>query len=187
MNHSSLQRRQWLKAGVALAVAGLTSKRALAAVPQSSVLPTGIRELAFYNQHTGESLKTGYWADGEYVPEALADINRILRDHRTNDVLPMQLPLLDLLYTLQGVLAVPRPFQIISGYRSPKTNAFLAANSGGVAKRSLHMQGMAVDIHIEGVPLDQLRRAAISLQTGGVGYYPASNFVHLDIGRVRNW
>lgn len=187
MNHSLLQRRQWLKAGVALAVAGLTSKPVLAAVPQSSVLPTGIRELAFYNQHTGESLKTSYWADGEYVPEALADINHILRDHRTNDVLPMQLPLLDLLYTLQGVLAIPRPFQIISGYRSPKTNAFLAANSGGVAKHSLHMQGMAVDIHVEGVPLDQLRRAAISLQTGGVGYYPASNFVHVDIGRVRSW
>ncbi len=121
------------------------------------------------------------------MPEALADINHILRDHRTNDVLPMQLPLLDLLYTLHGVLAVPRPFQIISGYRSPKTNALLAANSGGVAKHSLHMQGMAVDIHVEGVPLDQLRRAAIGLQTGGVGYYPASGFVHVDIGRARHW
>ncbi len=99
----------------------------------------------------------------------------------------MELPLLDLLYTLQGVLATPKPFQIISGYRSPQTNAMLAAHSGGVAKSSLHMQGRAIDIHVEGIPLDQLRRAAIALQVGGVGYYPASNFVHVDTGRVRAW
>lgn len=176
-------RRSWLKAGAALAVAGLGGRPAWAAVERK----TGERELSFYNLHTGESLKTSYWVDGEYVPESLADINHILRDYRTNDVLPMQLPLLELLYTLNGVLAVPRPFQIISGYRSPRTNAFLAANSGGVAKHSLHMQGMAVDIHVEGVPLDQLRRAAAGLQVGGVGYYPASGFVHVDIGRVRSW
>ncbi|MCK9989474.1 MAG: DUF882 domain-containing protein [Rugosibacter sp.] len=176
-------RRSWLKAGAALALTGFTGRSAWAAIDRKA----SARELSFYNQHTGESLKTSYWTDGEYVPEALADINHILRDHRTNDVLPMQLPLLDLLYTLHGVLAVPRPFQIISGYRSPKTNALLAANSGGVAKHSLHMQGMAVDIHVEGVPLDQLRRAAIGLQTGGVGYYPASGFVHVDIGRARHW
>lgn len=188
MSHSIFHsRRHWLKAGAALSLAGLASRPVLAGIQQVAVPQTGVRELAFYNQHTGESLKTSYWADGEYLPESLADINHILRDYRTNDVLPMELPLLDLLYTLQGTLAIPKPFQVISGYRSPQTNAMLAAHSGGVAKHSLHMEGMAVDIHIEGVPLDRLRQAAIRLQAGGVGYYPASNFVHVDIGRVRAW
>ncbi len=181
------KRRGWLKAGAvgtAFALTGLRSWSALAAVDRKS---NGVRELNLYNQHTGENLKTCYWAEGDYLPDALTDINHILRDYRTNDVLPMELPLLDLLYTLQGVLATPKPFQIISGYRSPQTNAMLAAHSGGVAKSSLHMQGRAIDIHVEGIPLDQLRRAAISLQVGGVGYYPASNFVHVDTGRVRTW
>lgn len=181
------KRRGWLKAsaiGTAFALTGLRSWQALAAVDHKS---NGVRELSFYNQHTGENLKTSYWAEGNYLPDALADINHILRDYRTDDVLPMDLPLLDLLHTLQGVLATPKPFQIISGYRSPKTNAMLAAHSGGVAKTSLHMQGRAIDIHVEGIPLDQLRRAAIELQVGGVGYYPASNFVHVDTGRVRTW
>lgn len=176
-------RRHWLKAGASLALAGLVSRPALSSVQQA----VGMRELSFYNRHTGESLKTSYWAEGDYLPEALVNINHILRDHRTNDVLPIELSLLDMLHTLQGVLATPRPFQIISGYRSPKTNAVLSANSGGVAKRSLHMQGKAIDICIEGIRLDQLRLAAISLQRGGVGYYPASNFVHVDTGRVRAW
>ncbi|WP_237218330.1 DUF882 domain-containing protein [Rugosibacter aromaticivorans] len=177
-------RRGWLKAGAAFALTGLRGWPALAAVDQKK---NGVRELAFYNQHTGESLKASYWADGNYLPDALTEINHILRDHRTNDVLPMGLPLLDLLYTLHGVLATPRPFQIISGYRSPQTNAFLAAHSDGVAKGSLHMQGKAIDLYVEGVPLDQLCRAAMDLHAGGVGYYPSSNFVHVDIGRVRAW
>lgn len=186
------KRRGWLKAGAvgtAVALTGLRSWPALATVDRESKnsVRAGVRELAFYNRHTGENLKASYWADGNYLPDALTDINHILRDYRTNDVLPMELPLLDLLYTLQGVLATPKPFQIISGYRSPKTNAMLAAHSGGVAKTSLHMQGRAVDIYIEGIPLDQLRRAAIALQVGGVGYYPESNFVHVDTGRVRAW
>ncbi len=186
------KRREWLKAGAvgtAVVLTGLRSWPALATVDRESKnsVREGVRELAFYNRHTGENLKASYWADGNYLPDALTDINRILRDHRTNDVLPMELPLLDLLYTLRGVLATPKPFQIISGYRSPKTNAMLAAHSGGVAKTSLHMQGRAVDIHVEGIPLDQLRRAAIALQVGGVGYYPESNFVHVDTGRVRAW
>ena len=183
----SRSRRHWLKTSAALSLVGMATRPAFASIGQVTLPQTRVRELAFYNQHTGESLKTSYWADGEYLQESLADINHILRDYRTNDVLPIELPLLDLLYTLQATLAIPKPFQVISGYRSPKTNAMLAAHSTGVAKRSLHMQGMAIDIHIEGLPLDHLRRAAISLQAGGVGYYPASNFVHVDIGSVRAW
>lgn len=177
-------RRSLLKAGLGFALAGLSARPAFAAFEQGK---TAGRELAFYNLHTGESLKTAYWSDGNYLPEALADINYILRDYRNNQVLPIEPHLLDLLYGLRNMLETPRPFQIISGYRSPATNAFLAAHSDGVVKSSLHMQGKAIDIHVEGIPLDGLRRAAIALHGGGVGYYPNSNFVHVDIGRVRTW
>jgi len=110
-----------------------------------------------------------------------------LRDFRTDEVLPIDPQLLDLLHNLRSTLGTNQPFQIISGYRSPTTNANLAANSGGVAKRSLHMQGKAIDIRIEGTPLKHLREAAVALQGGGVGYYPGSNFVHMDVGRIRTW
>lgn len=178
------RRRSLLKAGMAFALTGLSTRSVFAATEQSK---TAVRELAFYNLHTGESLKTDYWSQGGYLPEALADINHILRDFRNDQVLPIEPQLLDLLHGLQSTLGTARPFQIISAYRSPATNAALAANSGGVAKGSLHMQGKAIDLHIEGVPLSDLRRAAITLKSGGVGYYPNSNFVHVDVGRVRSW
>ena len=117
----------------------------------------------------------------------MADINHILRDFRTNQVLPIDPQLLDLLNGLRSTLGTAQPFQIISGYRSPATNFTLAANSDGVAKGSLHMQGKAIDLRIEGTALGDLRQAAMGLQGGGVGYYPKSNFVHIDVGRVRHW
>ncbi|HSD83573.1 MAG TPA: DUF882 domain-containing protein [Anaerolineae bacterium] len=177
-------RRALFKAGVAFALTGLGARRAFAAIDPGRA---EVRELAFYNLHTGESLKTAYWSKGEYLPEALADINYVLRDFRNDQVHPIEPRLLDLLHGLQNTLDTIRPFQIISGYRSPDTNATLVANTDGVAKSSLHMQGMAIDLHVEGIPLDELRRAALSLHGGGVGYYPSSNFVHVDIGRVRHW
>lgn len=183
-NQISKTRRDLLKAGMAFALTGLGARPALAAFEQGK---TALRELAFYNLHTGENLKTAYWAEGDYLPDALADINHILRDHRNDQTLPIETPLLDLLYGLHSTLGTAQPFHIISGYRSPATNASLAANSDGVAKGSLHMQAKAVDLYIEGVPLDELRRAAIALRGGGVGYYPKSNFVHVDIGRIRSW
>jgi len=177
-------RRGLLKAGMAFALTGLNVRPALANFEQKT--PT-LRELAFYNLHTGESLKTDYWAEGDYLPDAMADINHILRDFRTNQVLPIDLQLLDLLNGLRSTLGTAQPFQIISGYRSPATNSTLAANSDGVAKGSLHMQGKAIDLRIEGTALGDLRQAAMGLQGGGVGYYPKSNFLHLDVGRVRHW
>ena len=177
-------RRGLLKAGMAFALTGLGARPAFAAFEQGE---TAVRELAFYNLHTGESLKTAYWSEGDYLPDALADINHILRDYRNDQVLPIEPRLLDLLHGLRNTLDTTRPFQIISGYRSPATNTSLAANADGVAKGSLHMQGKAIDLHLEGIPLDELRRAAIALRGGGVGYYPNSNFVHVDIGRVRSW
>lgn len=180
----SRKRRDLLKAGMAFALTGLSTRQAFASLEQKK---TAARELAFYNLHTGENLKTVYWAEGDYLPDALADINHILRDYRNDQILPIETPLLDLLYGLQSTLATGQPFHIISGYRSPATNASLAANSDGVAKGSLHMQGKAIDLYVEKVPLNELRHAAIALQGGGVGYYPKSNFVHVDIGRVRSW
>ena len=177
-------RRRFLKAGMVLTLTGLSTRPAFALVKP---IDTGIRELDFYNMHTGESLKTTFWEKGEYLQESLSDINHILRDYRNNEILPIDTRLLDLLHMLRGKLDTTQPIQIISGYRSPATNALLAAHSEGVAKGSLHMQGKAVDVHIEGVPLNELHRAAIALQGGGVGYYPSSNFVHVDVGRVRTW
>jgi len=177
-------RRRLLKTGMALTLAGLGARPAFALV---NPIDTGVRELDFYNLHTGESLKTAYWEKGEYVQEALTDINHILRDYRNNEILPIKSHLLDLLHQLRLKLDTTQPIQIISGYRSPASNALLAAHSDGVAKSSLHMQGMAADIHIESVSLTHLHRAALELQGGGVGYYPSSNFVHVDVGRMRTW
>jgi uncharacterized protein YcbK (DUF882 family) len=140
-----------------------------------------------HNLHTGESLQAIYWEEGRYVPDALAAVNKVLRDFRTGDQHQMDPGLLDLLDTLNRKVEARGPFQIISGYRSPKTNAMLHERSDGVAAKSLHMQGMAMDIRLDGVALDHLHKAALDTARGGVGYYPTSNFVHVDVGRVRQW
>ena len=145
------------------------------------------RSLSFYNLHTSESLKTTYWQRGEYLRPSLTDINRVLRDHRTNEKHEIDPRLLDLLCDLRLRLDTREPLQIISGYRSPATNALLHSQSSGVAQRSLHMDGKAVDIRIPGRALSLLRKTALSMKAGGVGYYPSSDFVHVDIGRVRSW
>jgi uncharacterized protein YcbK (DUF882 family) len=145
------------------------------------------RALSFIHTHTGERLAVDYFANGAYVPDALTTVNHFLRDFRTGDVHPIDPGLLDLLHNLTGFTGSVRPFQVISGYRSPATNEMLRHRSEGVAAGSLHMQGQAIDIRLADVPLDALRRAALSARRGGVGYYPASDFVHVDTGRVRTW
>ena len=145
------------------------------------------RVLAFKDTHTNERLKAAYWENGNYQPEALAKIYHVLRDFRTGDVKEIDIRLLDLLYTLRLKLQTKAPFEIISAYRSPTTNAKLAAQNGGVAKKSLHMAGMAIDIRLADRRLTTLRDAASGLRVGGVGFYPKSNFVHVDVGRVRCW
>lgn len=146
-----------------------------------------VRRLSFDNLHTGERLSTVYWADGAYLSEASRQINWLLRDFRANDVHPIDPTLLDLLYALAALLPTHSPYQVISGYRSPATNAMLAAASDGVAAHSLHTQGMAIDVRVPGVVLARLRDRAKGLRGGGVGYYPRSDFVHIDVGRVRCW
>jgi uncharacterized protein YcbK (DUF882 family) len=184
--HQSFGRRALFGYGVMAAAAAL--------VPGSARANAGARRpervLSFFHTHTGERLKTAYCCGGEYRPEALAEINHILRDFRQNEVRPIDVRLLDLLHELGGTLESDSPFHVISGYRSAATNALLRGHGGGdsgVASRSLHMVGKAIDIRIPGVRLDALRHAARSLKLGGVGYYPSSNFVHVDTGRVRYW
>lgn len=145
------------------------------------------RCLCLHHTHTGESLKTVYWAKGAYLPESLQNINYFLRDYRTHIVHNMDPALIDLLYALSLKLEAKQPFQIISAYRSPTTNASLRKKSRGVAKHSYHTKGQAVDIRLPQISLKNLHLAALSLQRGGVGYYGQSQFVHVDMGPIRKW
>ncbi|MGE5243054.1 MAG: DUF882 domain-containing protein [Betaproteobacteria bacterium] len=177
---SRLSRRQFV-ASLAAAVPVIAAPRRLFA---ASVEP---RELRFFNLHTDERLAVEYFSGGTYVPDALATVNHFLRDFRTGDVHVIDPGVLDLLHELAGMTETSRSFQVISGYRSPKTNAMLRHRSEGVAAGSLHMKGQAIDIRLADVPLARLHAAALAARRGGVGYYPASNFVHVDTGRVRRW
>lgn len=170
-------------------ISGLASAAGLLVVSPvvASVVPSVQRSLAFYHTHTGERDEIVYWRDGEYLTDHLQALNHLLRDHRTGEQTEIDRGLLDLLYTLQLSLGEPGEFEIISAYRSPKTNQMLRGSTNGVAKRSLHMQGKAIDIRICSCDLERLRRCAVSLKAGGVGYYPKSNFIHVDTGRVRYW
>ncbi len=167
-------------------------KFGLAAVASAAVWPAEAklidrRRLSFENLHTGESLDTVYWADGTYQPGELHAINVLLRDFRNGQVYPIDRNLLDLLVQLRTQLNSAAPIQVISGYRSPETNAMLASYSDGVAAGSLHMSGMAIDIRVPGRSLRQVHQVALNMAEGGVGYYPRSDFVHVDTGRVRRW
>lgn len=181
---NSRGRREFLRLGVlgaACAVAPGVSLAGLAPAEDRE------RALDFYNLHTGEALHAVYWAEGAYVRQSLSEINHILRDHRTNEVNPIDVALLDLLHRIRSGLDTTASIHVISGYRSPATNAMLVAHSDGVASRSLHMDGKAIDIRVPGRELGQVHAAAMMLRSGGVGYYPKSDFVHVDVGRVRHW
>lgn len=145
------------------------------------------RRLSFRHTHTGENERITYWRNGQYLNEDLQRLNHLLRDHRTGEVAEMDTSLLDLLYALQLQVGNRGEYEIISAYRSPKTNAMLRNNSSGVAKKSLHMLGKAIDVRLCGCDLKYLRDNALALKAGGVGYYPKSGFIHLDTGRVRRW
>lgn len=174
-------RRSVLRLGMA-GLAGFAANPALASLGKRDE-----RKLSLHNLHTGETIRTTFWVDGAYQADALRDIDFVLRDFRTGDITEIDPDLLSLLHRISRTTGVNKPFEVISGYRSPKTNAALASSSNGVAKRSLHMQGMAVDIRLPGMRLAHLRDAAKSLKAGGVGYYPNSDFIHVDTGKVRYW
>lgn len=187
-----MNRRNFLQAagGAAFNAALFGGIGANLLVPAYATTPAAsatARQLSFLNTHTGDTFSDAYWLNGNYVPDAMAAINHVMRDHRSGDVHAIDPRLLDQLHTLKGLVSASAPFQIISGYRSPVTNAALHANSSGVASRSLHMDGRAIDIRVRGVQLPNLRDAALGMAAGGVGYYEASDFIHVDTGRVRRW
>lgn len=174
--------RRGLLFGACAAVASVAAPAVLRAEPLA-----GVRRASLHNLHTGDSFNEVFYANGRYVPDALAEASRVLRDWRNGEKHPIDPRLFDALHDINMRLGANRPFQVISGYRSPRTNAMLHARSSGVAQKSQHTQGKAIDVRVQGVQLRNLRDAALDVQAGGVGYYPVSNFVHVDVARVRQW
>ncbi len=180
MRRSLARRRAFLGlTGPLLASLMLSSRAAEAAIRERSVL--------LHHRHTGETLRSVYFADGRYQAAELRAATRHLRDWRDNTHLPVDPKLLDLLWSLRAALGVSEPIQVFCGYRSPTTNAMLRRTHHGAARHSLHMRAMAVDLQFEGRSLRDIRRAAVALKAGGVGYYPRSGFVHVDTGDIRYW
>ncbi len=170
-------------------IAGAAATLAFAMLPGSAVSSYGApaRSISLVNPYTGELVVTTYWEDGRYIPEALEEVGFILRDKHTAQVKEVDPELLDLLVDLRRTLRVKEPFQVVCGYRSPETNRNLRKVNKGAAKESLHMRGQAIDIRLKSRSAGEIRKAALALGRGGVGYYPGSNFVHVDTGKVRAW
>ena len=169
-------------------------RRFIAVLPALLLLPVRAiaaadadRRLVLFNTHTGELLDTLYYRDGGYDAAELGRLDWLLRDHRSSEMLPIAQDLFDLLHELAAAAGREPRYEIISAYRSPATNAMLAATTGGVSAKSLHMQGRAIDVRLSGYPTAGLRDLALAKRAGGVGYYPSSDFVHLDLGAVRSW
>ena len=163
----------------------LTGFSAFANTPQSGLSEYRLR---FFHTHTGEHLDVVYRLGNQYIPDALARVDQFLRDHRTGDVHHYDPHLLDLLVDLEAALGRPNgEIQIICGYRTPWSNEFLRTHTAGVAKHSLHTEAEAIDIRLPGTKTSALRDTAMALHRGGVGYYAKSDFVHVDLGRVRRW
>lgn len=146
-----------------------------------------IRRIRLHSGRTGEGVDTIYWIDGEYIPDALAEVNHFMRDWRTGGTINIDIRTVDLVAASHRLLDADTPFLMLSGYRSPKTNAMLRSRSAAVARNSLHMKGQAADLRLNGRSVAQISRAAIACGAGGVGKYSRSNFVHMDSGPVRVW
>ncbi|HWL70677.1 MAG TPA: YcbK family protein [Geminicoccus sp.] len=183
---AKLTRRSWL--GVCLAAPIVAATTSLPAPALARSKAKGIeRVLSFHHQNTGESLTVAYKADGRLIPENLLRIDHLLRDWRSNEVKHIDPDLLDLLWDLQRKLEVEERISVLSGYRTPATNAMLRRRRRGVASNSFHMKGQAIDLRIAGRSTKQIRNAAVALNRGGVGFYPTSGFVHVDTGAPRTW
>ena len=181
----NLSRRQALKRIAFYSLMGFSLPKPVYASIQESH-PTE-RFLSLYHPNTKETLNIVYWSNGDYIPEALTKINYFMRDHRTDEVKPIDPRLLDLLYAVERKTKSRKPLQIVSGYRSPETNALLRKHRRGVSKNSYHIQGKAADIWLPGYRLSSLRKVALRIKAGGVGYYPRFMFVHVDVGPIRYW
>lgn len=146
-----------------------------------------IRRIKMYSGRTGENLDMIYWVDGDYIREALTEINHFMRDWRSDETVRMDARTVDIMAASHSLLGVKEPYMLLSGYRSPATNAMLRRRSKGVARNSLHMKGQAADLRLASRSVNQMARAASSCSAGGVGRYPKSNFVHMDCGPIRTW
>jgi uncharacterized protein YcbK (DUF882 family) len=182
MEYTNFSRRTFIKSGLATLAAA-----ALSPVVFSSPLSALPRILRMNNLHTGECLDSEYFDGNNYQLGELRKLNHLCRDFRHNEAIKMDRGLFDQLSKIQKVIGCDTQVQIISGYRSPATNKMLRGKSNGVAKKSLHMVGRAIDFRLQGVPLAEVRKAALSLKIGGVGYYSESDFVHIDTGHFRSW
>jgi uncharacterized protein YcbK (DUF882 family) len=181
-------RRSFLKWSIIMAAALQVPFEALAKIPAKvPEYPTDERKLSLYNIHTGEYFYDIYWADGAYLGESLEAINRFMRDHRTDEIKEIDIRLLDLVHAIQTSIGGQEPFQVISGYRSHKTNDLLIKQGRQVARNSFHIKGKAVDIYQPCISLGKLRKLAMKSKVGGVGYYPRHHFIHVDTGPVRYW
>lgn len=177
-------RRSFLKWMI---LTGITTHFPLNAFGRAIPCQSSERVLSVHNIHTGEYFKDVYWAENHYVMESLNEINRVLRDHRTNETIPIDTRLIDLFHSIHSVHGNLHTIYIVSGYRSPKTNEYLRMKGHCAARNSLHKKGMAADVILAGVPLKELRKTAVRLKGGGVGYYPKKHFIHIDTGPVRYW
>jgi uncharacterized protein YcbK (DUF882 family) len=146
-----------------------------------------IRKISIYSSRSGETLESVYWIEGNYIPEAMTEINRIMRDWRSGDIIRFDARTIDIMAASHTLLDTNEPYMLLSGYRSPQTNAMLRSRSGGVARNSLHMKGQAADLRLKSRSVAQMARAAAACNAGGVGKYSRSNFVHMDCGPVRVW
>ncbi len=185
------QRRNFLKMGL-VGVLGMSTPLLCAEKAFASIVNKGSTDkftwkISFRNVNTNESFSGVYRVGDKYLPEAFERINYVLRDFRTGEVFPMDPRIIDILSMINEKSGTNSSYEILSGYRSPKTNNMLGYRSRGVAKNSFHMYGQALDIRIPDYSTKKIRDIARSMKAGGVGYYPRSNFVHIDTGNVRSW
>jgi len=191
LENTDISRRHFLKKTMSAGTLGA----AMAMLPtlanaHAIEMPRDISDfkISFRNQHTGESFSSVYKANGRYNPDAFHEINHVMRDFRTGDIFPIDPRVIDILFMVRyNAGAEHIPYEILSGYRSPKTNAMLGRAGTGVASNSLHMTGQAADLRLPGYKTRYIRNLAVKLKAGGVGFYPKSNFIHVDTGRPRNW
>ncbi len=179
-----LTRRRVLGMGIVTAAAAILPINAMASLGNIAV---NERRLRIYNLHTKEHMNIVYWKDGNYIKEGLGELTHLFRDHYNGRVHRIDRRLFNLLFHIQKKLNTTEPFHLISGYRTASTNAKLRRHNHKVAKRSMHVKGKAADIRLPGHSISEIRHAAYELKGGGVGYYPKSHFVHVDVGRVRFW
>lgn len=180
-----LSRRSFLKGGMTLSLSAMISVSAIK--PVLAMPSDGAYSVSFKNAHTGEIFSGVYRVGNRYLPEAFERINYVMRDFRADEVFPMDPRAIDIIAAVHRHTGTDAPYSVISGYRSPHTNAMLRSHSRGVAKKSLHMSGQAIDVRLSDIPAKHIREVAMKIRAGGVGYYPRQGFVHLDSGVFRTW